>query len=66
MSKDYLKKLLKYMKEVYHIEDAIKHLKDPRIKPKYSAAFMSLIGKEPRLIIDFEMYKGTEDSSKRA
>jgi hypothetical protein len=25
MSKDYLKKLLKYMKEVYHIEDAIRH-----------------------------------------
>ena len=185
MSKGYLKKLLKYMKEVYHIEDDIKHLKDRRIKPKYSAAeailpvlfgfliriqsfnelkfrlkskdfknvisrkmklpqidtvrdtlkvvdnqrlskmhnniikkakqnkilrngtidgytvaaidgtklfgsnkkscieccttktrnnhihyfhnaaFMSLIGKEPRLIIDFEMYKGTEDSSKK-
>ena len=185
MSKDYLKKLLKYMKEVYDIEDAIKYLKDRRINPKYSAAeailpalfgfliriqsfnelkfrlkskdfkniiskkmklpqidtirhtlkvvdnqglskmhnniikkvkqnkvlrngtidgytvaaidgtklfgsnkkrcieccrtktrnnhihhfhnatFMSLIGKEPRLIIDFEMYKGTEDSSKK-
>jgi len=31
----------------------------------HNAAFMSLIGKEPRLIIDFEMYKGTEDSSKK-
>ena len=30
----------------------------------HNVAFMSLIGKEPRLIIDFEMYKGTEDSSK--
>jgi hypothetical protein len=30
MSKDYSKKLLKYMKEVYHIEDAIKQLKDRR------------------------------------
>lgn len=38
MSKDFLKKLLKYMKEVYNIEDAIKHLKDQRRKPKYSAA----------------------------
>ena len=26
---------------------------------------MSLIGKEPRLIIDFELYKGSEDSSKK-
>lgn len=26
---------------------------------------MSLIGKEPRLIMDFELYKGTEDSSKK-
>ena len=31
----------------------------------HSAAFMSLIGKEPRLIIDFELYKGSEDSSKK-
>lgn len=31
----------------------------------HSATFMSLIGKEPRLIIDFELYKGTEDSSKK-
>jgi hypothetical protein len=38
MSKGYLKKLLRYMKEVYHIEDAIKHLKDRRTNPKYSAA----------------------------
>ena len=38
MSKDYLKKLLKYLKEVYYIEDAIKHLKDRRIKSKYSTA----------------------------
>ena len=38
MSKDYLKKLLQYMKEAYHIEDAIKHLKDRRTNPKYSAA----------------------------
>ena len=38
MKKNYLKKLLKYMKKVYHIAHAIKHLKDRRIKPKYSAA----------------------------
>ncbi len=38
MSKIYLKKLLKYMKEVYHIENAIKHLKDRRTNPKYSTA----------------------------
>lgn len=31
----------------------------------HSGAFMSLIGKEPRLIIDFELYKGIEDSSKK-
>ncbi len=31
----------------------------------HSAAFMSLIGKEPRLIIGFELYKGLEDSSKK-
>lgn len=31
----------------------------------HSAAFMSLIGKEPRLIMDFELYKGSEDSSKK-
>ena len=31
----------------------------------HSAAFMSLIGKEPRLIIDFELYKGSKDSSKK-
>ena len=31
----------------------------------HSAAFMSLIGKEPRLIIDFELYKGTEDNNKK-
>ena len=31
----------------------------------HSAAFMSLIGNEPRLIIDFELYKGSEDSSKK-
>ena len=30
----------------------------------HNVTFMSLIVKEPRLIIDFEMYKGTEDSSK--
>ncbi|WP_171903752.1 hypothetical protein [Cellulosilyticum sp. I15G10I2] len=38
MSNNYLKKLLKYMKEVYHIEDAIKYLKDRRTNTKYSAA----------------------------
>ena len=31
----------------------------------HSVAFMSLIGKEPRLIMDFELYKGSEDSSKK-
>ena len=31
----------------------------------HSAAFMSLIGKEPRLIIDFKLYKGSMDSSKK-
>lgn len=31
----------------------------------HSATFMSLIGKEPRLIMDFELYKGSEDSSKK-
>ncbi|MHC1747329.1 MAG: transposase [Cellulosilyticaceae bacterium] len=31
----------------------------------HSAAFMSLIGKEPRLIMGFELYKGSEDSSKK-
>ncbi len=31
----------------------------------HSAAFMSLIGKEPRVIIDFELYKGSVDSSKK-
>lgn len=31
----------------------------------HSAAFMPLIGKEPRLIMDFELYKGTKDSSKK-
>ena len=31
----------------------------------HSTAFMSLIGNEPRLIIDFELYKGSEDSSKK-
>ena len=31
----------------------------------HSAAFMSLIGKEPRLIIGLELYKGTEDSSEK-
>ena len=36
-----------------------------KIQYFHSAAFMSLIGKEPRLIIDFELYKGTEDSSEK-
>ena len=31
----------------------------------HSAAFISLIGQEPRLIMDFELYKGSEDSSKK-
>ncbi len=31
----------------------------------HSAAFVSLIEEEPRLIIDFELYKGTKDSSKK-
>ena len=31
----------------------------------HSAAFMSLVGNEPRLIIDFELYKGSVDSSKK-
>ncbi len=31
----------------------------------HSAAFMSLIGRDPRLIIDFELYKGSMDSSKK-
>lgn len=31
----------------------------------HSVAFMSLIGKESRLIMDFELYKGSEDSSKK-
>ena len=35
MCKDYLKKLLKYMKEVYYLQNAIKHLKDRKTKQKY-------------------------------
>lgn len=31
----------------------------------HSSAFMSLIGREPRLIMDFEIYKGSEDSSRK-
>ena len=31
----------------------------------HSAAFMSIVGSEPKLIIDFELYKGTVDSSKK-
>lgn len=31
----------------------------------HSAGFMSLIGNEHRLIIDFKLYKGSEDSSKK-
>lgn len=31
----------------------------------HSSAFMSLIGREPRLIMDFELYKGSEDSSRK-
>ncbi len=31
----------------------------------HSAAFMSIVGSEPRLVLDFESYKGTIDSSKK-
>ena len=31
----------------------------------HSAAFMSLVGSEPRLILDFELYKGTVNRSKK-
>lgn len=31
----------------------------------HSGAFMSVVGSEPRLILDFELYKGSLDSSKK-
>ena len=38
MSKNYLKKFLKYVKNVYHIEDALKALIDGRKNPLYTTA----------------------------
>ena len=36
MSKNYLKKFIKYVKKVYHIEDGLKVLKDRRKNPLYT------------------------------
>ena len=35
MRKGYLRKLLKYMKKVFRIEDRLSHLKDSRVNPTY-------------------------------
>ena len=36
MSENYLKKFIKYIKKVYHIEDGLKVLKNGRKKPLYT------------------------------
>ncbi|MHC1746767.1 MAG: hypothetical protein AB9856_00080 [Cellulosilyticaceae bacterium] len=38
MTKNYLKKFIKYIKKVYHIENALKALIDGRKNTKYSTA----------------------------
>ncbi len=38
MRKNYFVKLIKYMKNVYHIKNGIKKLTDGRVNPKYKTA----------------------------
>ncbi len=38
MRNNYFEKLVNYMKNVYHIENGIKNLKDGRVSPKYKTA----------------------------
>ncbi|HHX61769.1 MAG TPA: hypothetical protein GX707_13850 [Epulopiscium sp.] len=40
-------------------------LKNGKVDAAHNGVFMSLVGSHPRLIIDFELYKGSSDSSKK-
>ena len=51
MSKSYLKKFIKYVKKVYHIEDALKVLENGRKNPLYTTAEAVL----PVLLEDFRV-----------
>ncbi len=42
MRKNYFEKLIKYMKNVYHIENGIKKLRDGRVNPKYKTSSVIL------------------------
>ncbi len=57
-------KLFGSYKKSYH-ECCTTRVRNRKTQYFHSAAFMSLIGKEPRLIIGLELYKGTEDSSEK-
>jgi len=41
-------------------------LKNGKVHKAHNAVFMSLVGSQSRLTIDFELYKGSSDSSKKA
>ncbi|HHX61044.1 MAG TPA: hypothetical protein GX707_10090, partial [Epulopiscium sp.] len=41
-------------------------LKNGKVHKAHNAVFVSLVGSQPRLTIDFELYKGSSDSSKKA
>lgn len=41
-------------------------LKNGKIHAAHNGVFMSLVGSHPKLILDFEMYKGTSDSSEKS
>lgn len=41
-------------------------LKNGKVHNAHNAVFISLIGSHPRLTIDFELYQGSSDSSKKA
>jgi hypothetical protein len=38
LRKNYFAKLVRYMKNVYHIENGLNKLSDKRVNPKYSTA----------------------------